>query len=231
MRMAWPAALVHLFTALGAVCALFATRAVLAGAWEQVFAWLGLALFIDGVDGTFARMADVSTKLPRFSGDRLDMIVDYVAYVFVPVLALLQAGYLGGGFGVVLASLILLSSLFHFSDTESKSEDHCFVGFPAIWNIVAFYVFAFHMPTWAASILILACVALTFVPLRWAHPLRTPLLWPVTLALMGVWVLAAFLTLWSGFPASPSAQAALLLVAAYGVGLVLLRSRSGNKPA
>jgi phosphatidylcholine synthase len=176
-------------------------------------------------------MADVSTKLPRFSGDRLDMIVDYVTYVFVPVLALLQADYLGGGFGVVLASLILLSSLFHFSDTESKTEDHCFVGFPAIWNIVAFYVFAFHMPTWAASLLVLACVMLTFVPLRWAHPLRTPLLWPVTLALMGVWVWAAFLTLWWGFPAGPSAQAALLLVAAYGVGLVLLRSRSGNKPA
>jgi phosphatidylcholine synthase len=125
----------------------------------------------------------------------------------------------------------LLSSLFHFSDTESKTEDHCFVGFPAIWNIVAFYVFAFHMPIWAASLLVLACVVLTFVPLRWAHPLRTPLLWPVTLALMGVWVWAAFLTLWSGFPAGPSAQAALLLVAAYGVGLVLLRSRSGNKPA
>ena len=76
----------------------------------------------------------------------------------------------GGGFGVVLASLILLSSLFHFSDTESKSDDHCFVGFPAIWNIVAFYVFAFRMPTWAAALLVLACVALTFVPLRWAHP-------------------------------------------------------------
>src|SRR5436305_12231867 len=88
MRMVWPAALVTRFTALGAVCALFATRAVLAGAWEQVFAWLGLALFIDGADGTFARMANVSTKLPRFSGDRLDMIVDYVTYVFVPVLAL-----------------------------------------------------------------------------------------------------------------------------------------------
>jgi phosphatidylcholine synthase len=162
---------------------------------------------------------------------RFDLIVYYLTYVFVPALALLQACYLGAGFGVVLASLILLSSLFHFSDTESKSEDHCFVGFPAIWNIVAFYVFAFRMPIWAASLLVLACVALTFVPLRWAHPLRTPLLWPVTLALMGVWMLAAFLTLWSGFPAGPSAQAALLLVAVYGVGLVLLCSRSGSKPA
>jgi phosphatidylcholine synthase len=231
MRAAWPAALVHLFTALGAVCALLATRAVLAGAWEQVFVWLGLALFIDGIDGTFARMADVSAKLPRFSGDRLDLIVDYVTYVFVPALALLQAGYLSGGFGVVLASLILLSSLFHFSDTESKTEDHSFVGFPAIWNIVAFYVFAFSMPTWGASLLVLACVVFTFVPLRWAHPLRTPLLWPVTLALMGLWLVAAFLTVWWGFPAGPVTKAALLLVAAYGVGLTLLRSRGGDRLA
>ena len=94
----------------------------------------------------------------------------------------------GAALGVVLASLILLSSLFHFSDTESKSDDHCFVGFPAIWNIVAFYVFAFSMPIWAAALLVLACVVLTFVPLRWAHPLRTPLLWPVTLALTGLWI-------------------------------------------
>ena len=74
MRLVWRAALVHLFTALGSVCALFATLAVLAGAWEQVFAWLGLALLIDGLDGTFARMANVAGRLPRFSGDRLDLV-------------------------------------------------------------------------------------------------------------------------------------------------------------
>jgi len=230
MRMPWSAALVHLFTAFGAVCALFAIRAVQAGAWEQVFAWLGLALFIDGVDGTFARIADVSARLPRFSGDRLDLIVDYVTYVFVPAVALMQAGYLGGGFGVVLASLILLSSLFHFSDTESKTDDHCFVGFPAIWNIVAFYIFAFDMPSWSASLLVLACVVLTFVPMRWAHPLRTPLLWPVTLALMVLWAVAASFAFWSGFPAGALTKAALLLVAAYGIGLVLLRNRAGKEP-
>ena len=81
-----------------------------------------------------------------------------MTYVFVPALALLQAGYLQGAFGVLLASLILVSSLFHFSDTESKTEDHCFVGFPAVWNIVAFYVFAFHMPPWAVAGVVLACV-------------------------------------------------------------------------
>jgi phosphatidylcholine synthase len=226
MHVPWPAALVHLFTALGAVCALLATRAVLAGSWELAFAWLGLALIIDGVDGMLARMADVSSRLPRFSGDRLDLVIDYVTYVFVPTLALLQAGFLGSGwFGLLLASLILLSSLFHFSDTESKSEDHCFVGFPAIWNIVAFYPFALGMPVWATVLLVLVCVALTFVPMRWAHPLRTPLLWPITFALTGLWVLAAFVTIWSGFPAGPAAKAILLLAAVYGVGLALVRSR------
>src|SRR5690349_2805856 len=114
MRSAWPAALVHLFTAMGVVCALAATRAVSVGAWEAAFAWLGVALFIDGIDGTFARMVKVTERLPRFSGERLDLVVDYVTYVFVPALALLQAGYLTGWFGLPLASLILLSSLFHF---------------------------------------------------------------------------------------------------------------------
>ena len=225
--MTWPAALVHVFTALGAVCGLAATRAVLAGAWEEVFVWLGIALVIDGIDGTFARMARVTERLPRFSGERLDLVVDYVTYVFVPALALLQAGYLPGWFGVVLASLILLSSLFHFSDTESKTEDHCFVGFPAIWNIVAFYVFAFHMPPWLAGAVVLICVVFTFVPMAWAHPMRTPMLWPATLGLSAVWSLAAIVTLWSGFPAGWAAQLALAVVAAYGIGLALARSLRG----
>lgn len=228
MRTVWPAALVHVFTALGIVCALLATRAVLTGSWESMFAWLGLALVIDGIDGTFARMADVSGRLPRFSGDRLDLVIDYVTYVFVPALALLQAGYLGGDrSGTVLASIIMLSSLFHFSDTETKTDDHCFVGFPAIWNIVAFYVFAFAMPFWLTGLLVLVCAGLTFVPMRWAHPLRTPMLWPVTLGLTAMWILAASVTIWSGFPAGSSAQMILLIAAAYGVGLALLRSRVG----
>jgi phosphatidylcholine synthase len=225
--MTWPAALVHVFTALGALCGLAATRAVLAGAWEEVFVWLGIALVIDGIDGTFARMARVTERLPRFSGERLDLVIDYVTYVFVPALALLQAGFLPGWPGVVLASLILLSSLFHFSDTESKTEDHCFVGFPAIWNIVAFYVFAFQMPPWLAGAIVLMCVVFTFVPMAWAHPMRTPMLWPATLGLSAVWTVAAIVTLWSGFPAGWVAQLALAVVAAYGIGLALARSLRG----
>ncbi len=227
MRSPWPAALVHLFTASGIVCGLLATRAVLSGAWEEAFAWLGLALLIDGVDGTLARMADMPTRLPRFSGERLDLVIDYVTYVFVPALALLQAGYLAGAWGVGLAALILLSSLFHFSDMDSKDADHAFVGFPAIWNIVAYYVFALQMAPGIVAIVVLACVGLTFVPMRWAHPLRTKALLPLTLGVVAVWCLAAAWTLWTGFPASLPMQAVLCLCAAYGVGLTLVRSRFG----
>ena len=196
-----------------------ATLAVASGAWETVFAWLGLAIIIDGVDGTLARRARVLERLPRFSGDRLDLVVDYVTYVFVPALALLQAGFLAGWWGMPLAALILLSSLFHFCDTASKADDHSFVGFPAVWNLVAFYAFAFALSQAATAALVLVCVALTFLPLKWAHPLRTVRLRPVTIAAVAAWALAAAAVLWSGFPAGPWAGTVLLLAAGYGVGL------------
>ena len=227
MRVNWPAALVHLFTALGIVCALLATQALLERRWELAFIWLAAALLIDAIDGTFARMVDVAGRLPRFSGERLDLVIDYVTYVFIPVLALLLAGYLPGWPGLLLASLILMSSLFHFSDTESKTDDYCFVGFPAIWNVVAFYIFAFDMPVGLASIVVLACVVLTFVPMRWAHPMRTPAFWALTLAATSLWAGAACVVLWQGFPANAVAQAVLAGTAVYGLGLTLWRSHRG----
>ena len=225
MRRSWPAALVHVFTGLGIVCALLALHALLERRWELAFAWLGVALVIDAVDGTLARWVDVGTRLPRFSGERLDLVIDYVTYVFIPALALVLAGYLPGWFGLLLASLILLSSLFHFSDTESKADDNSFIGFPAIWNVVAFYIFAFDMAAWAAAALVVGCVALTFVPMRWAHPMRTPAFWPLTLAVTVLWGGAACIVLWQGFPAKGVVQAILAGAGIYGIGLTLLRSR------
>ena len=172
-----------------------------------VFGWLGLALVIDGIDGAFARMAKVKHHLPRFSGDRLDLVIDYVTYVFVPVVAMLQAGFLKGGAGLVLASMVLLSSLFHFSDTESKADDYSFVGFPAIWNAVAFYVFALGLPQWATAAVVLVCVGLTFVPLKWAHPLRTAALSAAHHGCHGLWGHRRRATLLSGFPAGPLEKA------------------------
>jgi phosphatidylcholine synthase len=217
----WAAALVHVFTALGAVCALLATLSAIAGGWQAMFVWLGVAFVIDGIDGTLARKAKVLEWLPRFSGDRLDMVIDYLTYVFVPAVALLRAGFLEGSSGTVLAALILLSSLFHFADTESKAADYSFVGFPAIWNVVAFHVFAFALTPLATAILVLACVVLTFVPLKWVHPMRTVRMRAVTIAAFSAWGVAALAVLWSGFPAGPLTGAVLLLTVAYGLGLTV----------
>lgn len=213
---------VHLFTASGIVCALLATTAMLEGAYERMFVWLGVAFVIDAVDGTFARMARVSERLPRFSGERLDLVIDYVTYVFIPVLALIKAGYLEGPAGLVLAALALLSALFHFSDTESKSEDNCFIGFPAVWNLVAFHVFAFDPPRLATMAVIGLGVVLTFVPWRWVHPLRVAALRPVTLAFTALWGVAAVWCVMAGFPAAIGLKAVLLAVTIYAVGLSLM---------
>lgn len=219
---AWIApALVHVFTASGILCALFATFAVQEGRYAAVFAWLALAFLIDGLDGTFARMVDVKRRLPRFSGEKLDQVVDYATYVFVPVLALLNAKILAGSWGVLLASGILMSSLYHFCDAANKSDDHCFVGFPAIWNIVAFYLFAIPLPAWAGSVLILVCIALTFVPMRWLHPVRVERLLIVNIAATALWSIAAAATLWSGFPAPAWAAWVLVLAGLYGIWLTL----------
>jgi phosphatidylcholine synthase len=225
----WLAASVHLFTALGIVCALFAVHAILDRAFETAFIWLGVALIIDGIDGAFARALDVKRRVPRFSGEKLDQVVDYVTYVFVPVLALQLGGYLVGLWGGLLAVLILLSSLYHFGDEGNKSDDHCFVGFPAIWNIVAFYIFAFAFPGWAVSLLVLTCVALTFVRMRWLHPFRVQALRPVNLAMSGLWALATIWTVAVGFPASAGAMAVLGLVAVYGIGLSVLWPMLGGE--
>lgn len=218
------AAGVHVFTALGAVCGLLAALAAFDGAWERMFAWLGVALFIDGIDGSFARLTNVGERLPRFSGERLDLVIDYVTYVFVPALALVRAGYLEGTVGLVLAAAILLSSLFHFSDLASKGDDYSFIGFPAVWNIVAFYLFALGMAQWATYAVVVLCVVLTFVPMHWVHPLRVVRLRLVTLAVTLAWAAAAVAAVVHGFPAAPWSQVLLSAAAAYLITLALYRS-------
>ncbi len=216
------AALVHVVTALGAVCALLALQAALAGAWDGVFLWLGISFLIDGIDGTFARRFAVKERLPRFSGDQLDLVVDYLTYVFVPAVALLQAGILTGTGGTVLAALILLTSLYHFSDTKSKTADLAFVGFPAIWSIVAFYLFVFDASPATAAAVVMFCAALTFVPIKCVHPLRVVAMRSLTLAMTALWSAAAIWAVASGLTSVPApAKAVLAVTALYFIGLTV----------
>lgn len=216
-------ALVHVLTALGVVCALAGTLAVAQQNYELMFAWLGLAFLIDGIDGPLARRVDIKERLPRFSGERLDLIIDYLTYVFVPVLALINAGYLPSTLSVAIGAAILLSSLFHFSDTGSKSDDNSFVGFPAIWNIIAFYVFVFQPPPIFVALICTVCIALTFVPTRWVHPMRVEARRPVTLTALAAWFAAAAVAVWGGFATTPAwAHAILVVVGIYALAHPLL---------
>jgi phosphatidylcholine synthase len=217
------AALVHVFTALGVVCGLLALLAVLDGRFVAGFIWLGVALIIDGLDGTLARALAVTRRAARISGTTLDLVVDYVTYVFVPVVAMLKAGLLVGHWGIMLASLALLSSLFHFSDTRNKADDHSFVGFPAVWNLVAFYLFAFQTGPVVTTLIVLACVALTFVPLRWAHPFRVTRFRAVTISVSVLGSIAAIWTLRSGFPADVGAKILLAVAALYFCGMAIFQ--------
>jgi len=209
------AALVHLGTALGAVTALMALLAIAEKDWERLYLWLGLAFIIDGVDGTFARWVRVTERLPRFSGERLDLIIDYLTYVFIPAYALLAAGYLTGPIGLGMACAILLSSLFHFVDTDSKAEDYSFVGFPAVWNIIAFYIFVFQLTPSAVHALIGLCVVLTFVPMKWVHPFRVKRWRGLVIVLCTAWSVAALAATLGGLAnVAPWAAGVLLAVAA-----------------
>jgi phosphatidylcholine synthase len=221
------AALVHVFTASGIACAYAAMIAVIQHRWQAVFLWLGLAVIIDGLDGPLARRFEVAKRLPRFSGERLDLVIDYVTYVFIPALALVEAGYLRGWPGHALAAGILLSSLFHFSDTASKTDDHHFVGFPAIWNVVALYVFAFDAPAPVCAALVALCIVMTFVPLKWLHPVRVEVLRPLTACVAALWTIAAVWTVVRGFPAETGPKLVLALAAIYAIALSLWQGRAG----
>jgi len=180
---------VHLYTASGSALALLIVLAAFKG--DAVLAlWLGLAaLVVDGTDGMLARRLQVKERLPWFDGARLDDIVDYLTYVFAPMLLLWSRGYLPAGVpGTVLATLPLLASSYQFCRVDAKTEDHYFLGFPSYWNIVAFYAVVMHLSTTVVSTILVVCSILVFVPVCYLYPSRTRTWRTANLLLTGVWL-------------------------------------------
>ena len=178
---------VHLYTATGALTGFAATVAVIAGEYRTAFLWLAAATFVDATDGMLARLAHVKARVPTFDGGRLDDIVDYLTYVFVPVLLLHHAGTLPPGWGVVVSCAVLLSSAYGFASEDAKSDDHFFTGFPSYWNIVAVYLFALGLPPVVNAGILLTFSVLVFVRIGYVYPSRTPVLRGLTLGLGGLW--------------------------------------------
>jgi phosphatidylcholine synthase len=175
---------VHLFTASGAVVGALALLAIGAGELSRAALLMLLALFIDSVDGTLARKAQVAQVLPGIDGRRLDDIVDYLNYVIVPAVFMVWAGNLAHwGW----AALPILASAYGFSQEHAKTHDDFFLGWPSYWNVVAIYLWLLELGPVAGTIWVAVFSAAIFVPLRYIHPSRLPVLRQTTNLLGLLW--------------------------------------------
>ncbi len=181
---------VHVYTASGTVLAFLVIIAAFDGNAIRAL-WLSLvALIIDGTDGMLARRMRVKETIPQFDGARLDDIVDYITYVFAPVVLLWTGGYLPDGIlGGTLAALPLLASSYQFCRVDAKTDDHFFLGFPSYWNVVAFYVIVAGLSSTTTGIILVVCSALVFVPIKYIYPSRTKIFRTANLALTAGWLI------------------------------------------
>jgi phosphatidylcholine synthase len=182
---------VHVYTASGTVLAFLVVVAALDGNATRAL-WLGLAaLVIDGSDGMLARRLRVKETIPQFDGARLDDIVDYITYVFAPVVLLWTRGLLPHGlWGQVLAAMPLLASSYQFCRVDAKTDDHYFLGFPSYWNVIAFYTVVLGLSPSTVAVILVTCSLLVFVPVTYIYPSRTLVLRRVNLLLAGGWLVS-----------------------------------------
>jgi phosphatidylcholine synthase len=209
---------VHIFTALGAGVALIALLEAVHQRWAAMFWCLGLALVIDGVDGPLARRLEVERLQPNWSGDVLDLVVDFVTYVFVPAYAITASGMLLPLTAPILGVAIAVTGALYFADRRMKSADNYFRGFPGLWNIAALYLFLLQLPQALSTLAVAVLIVLTFVPFNVVHPIRVARLRWLTLSLMGAWAALVMVVLTNDFEVGAAVKVALCLIAVYIVG-------------
>src|SRR6195952_5128004 len=208
---------VHIFTAMGAGIALIALLEAVREHWAAMFAWLGLALMVDALDGPIARRLDVVRLQPDWSGEVLDLVVDFVTYVFVPAFAITASGMLLPLAAPLLGGGIVVTGALYFADRRMKTADNHFRGFPALWNAAAFYLFLLHPSPALSSLSVAILIVLTFVPVHVLHPIRVVRLRGLTLSLIGIWAMLAIVTLVYDFNVALPVTVVLCAIAIYVV--------------
>jgi phosphatidylcholine synthase len=216
---------VHVLTATGAALALAALLAAVGGAFDVMFLCLGIALVVDGVDGTIARTVKVAELLPRWSGDILDLVVDFVTYVFVPAYAIAAGGLLPPWLGLAAGVVIVMTGAIYFADRRMKTADNYFRGFPTLWNVVAFYLFVLKAAPWLTAGLVALLAVLTFMPFKFLHPFRVARLRRVSIGALVLWSLLGAYTLAHALDPGPWVVAGLVILAAYFLGVGLTEKR------
>jgi phosphatidylcholine synthase len=208
---------VHLFTAMGAGIALLALLEAVREHWASMFAWLGVALIIDAIDGPMARKLDITRLQPNWSGEVLDLVVDFVTYVFVPAYAITASRLLLPLAAPILGLGIVVSSALYFADRRMKADDNHFRGFPALWNAAVLSVPA-ASAAGAGEPDRRGADRADLVPFHVLHPIRVVRLRWLTLWLLGAWALLALYTVASDFDVGAPVIAGLCAIGIYMVG-------------
>lgn len=206
---------VHLLTATGAVFAMLAMLAAVDAKWDLMFLWLVVAFAVDGIDGPLARKYDVKQNAGEFDGVLLDLIIDYLTYVFIPAFALFKSGLFEGWTGWFVIIIITFTSAMYFADTRMKTKDNSFSGFPGCWNMVAIVVFALTPNFWIILALITALAITMFFPLKFVHPVRTERWRLITLPMAFAWTFFAGWAAWVDFHPQSWASWGLIITSVY----------------
>ncbi|WP_109468511.1 CDP-alcohol phosphatidyltransferase family protein [Albibacillus kandeliae] len=220
---------VHLFTATGAVFAMLAMLAAADAKWDLMFLWLVVAFFVDGLDGPLARHYHVKTNAPQFDGVLLDLIIDYLTYVFIPAFALFKSGLMDGWTGWVAIIVITFASAVYFCDTRMKTLDNSFSGFPGCWNMVVLVVFALKPNFWIILVLVTVLAVAMFLPWKFIHPVRTERWRVVSLPMAIAWTFFAGWAAWVDFHPESWAHWGLVVTSIYlifaGIAQMLIPMR------
>lgn len=186
------AALVHLFTASGLIAIILSAEALWRGDAYATLLWLAVAVVIDGIDGPLARRFEVTKHLPDVDGAILDHIIDYLSYCFIPALMLIRFELVPVGWGVAAASLLCIASLYTFANKQAKTAENDFRGFPALWNLVVFYMLITHSTQETNLVVVVLLSALVFAPIRVLHPVRVEAGRRYNLPLVVIWLVLIF---------------------------------------
>lgn len=178
---------VHFYTATGALTAFAALHALFANDVRMAFVWLYVAVVVDASDGVLARLAGVKQYLPHFDGAKLDDIVDYLTFVVVPIVLMVETGLLPGTPGMVAACMALAASAYRFCHADAKTADHYFTGFPSYWNIVALYYYVLEPSPTFCTLVTMVLAVLVLAPLRFLYPSRMTWMRALTVGLGIVW--------------------------------------------
>jgi phosphatidylcholine synthase len=214
---------VHVFTATGAPVAVLALYAAIERNFAACFAWLGLAFFIDGIDGTLARAAKVQITAASIDGEILDLVIDFLTYVLVPVVALWRSDLMPTQVSFWIGLIVTIASALYFADTRMKTDDLWFRGFPATWNVVVLYLFVLRPPWILSAIVLLGAAAMMFAPVVFVHPLRVAKLRGLTIAMSIAWGALAATAVAMKLEPPAWVGWGLIVTAAYFLGLPLFR--------